>query len=46
MKHALGAFLKQATTKVGIITAITFQLLFSLIWMTGYKGVTDNTKPI
>ncbi|MDD9271702.1 YhgE/Pip domain-containing protein [Paenibacillus sp. GCM10023248] len=44
MKHAVGAFLKQATTKVGIITAITFQLLFSLIWMTGYDGVTDNTK--
>ena len=46
MKHALGAFLKQATTKVGIITAITFQLLFSLIWMTGYKGVTDNTSQL
>lgn len=44
MKHALGAFLKQGTTKVGIITAITFQLLFSLIWMTGYNGVSDNTK--
>lgn len=44
MKQALGAFLKQGTTKVGIITAITFQLLFSLIWMTGYAGVSDNTK--
>ncbi|NOV04709.1 YhgE/Pip domain-containing protein [Paenibacillus planticolens] len=44
MKQALGAFFKQGTTKVGIITAITFQLLFSLIWMTGYAGVSDNTK--
>lgn len=44
MKQALGAFLKQGTTKVGIITAIMFQLLFSLIWMTGYSGVSDNTK--
>ncbi|WP_235958745.1 YhgE/Pip domain-containing protein [Paenibacillus silvestris] len=44
MKLALGAFLKQGTTKVGIITAIMFQLLFSLIWMTGYAGVSDNTK--
>lgn len=44
MKHAIGAFLKQGTTKVGIITAIMFQLLFSLIWMTGYAGVSDNTK--
>ncbi|MEC0227398.1 YhgE/Pip domain-containing protein [Paenibacillus alba] len=43
MKHALGAFLKQGTTKVGIVTAITFQLLFSIIWMTGYAGVSDNT---
>ncbi|MDF2648416.1 MAG: transporter, partial [Paenibacillus sp.] len=46
MKQALGAFLKQATTKVGIITAITFQLLFSLIWMTGYAGVSDNTSQL
>lgn len=44
MKQALGAFFKQGTTKVGIITAIMFQLLFSLIWMTGYAGVSDNTK--
>jgi YhgE/Pip-like protein len=44
LKQALGAFLKQGTTKVGIITAIMFQLLFSLIWMTGYSGVSDNTK--
>ncbi|WP_407870643.1 YhgE/Pip domain-containing protein [Paenibacillus sp. P36] len=44
LKQALGAFFKQGTTKVGIITAIMFQLLFSLIWMTGYAGVSDNTK--
>ena len=44
MRQAIGAFLKPATTKVGIITAITFQLLFSIIWMTGYSGVSDNTK--
>ncbi|MFD0698164.1 YhgE/Pip domain-containing protein [Paenibacillus sp. GCM10027628] len=44
MKTAILGFLKPATTKVGIITAMTFQLLFSIIWMTGYAGVTDNTK--
>ncbi|MEW9701240.1 YhgE/Pip domain-containing protein [Paenibacillus sp. SI8] len=44
MKSALGAFLAPATTKVGIITAVMFQLLFSIIWMTGYSGVSDNTK--
>ncbi|GFZ78466.1 hypothetical protein GCM10008018_24930 [Paenibacillus marchantiophytorum] len=43
MKQAISEFLKQGTTKVGIITAITFQLLFSIIWMTGYAGVSDNT---
>ncbi|CAN7245890.1 ABC transporter permease [Paenibacillus sp. LjRoot153] len=44
MGPSIAAFLKPATTKVGIITAITFQLLFSIIWMTGYSGVSDNTK--
>ncbi|KRE70399.1 YhgE/Pip domain-containing protein [Paenibacillus sp. Soil750] len=44
MGSSIAAFLKPATTKVGIITAITFQLLFSIIWMTGYSGVSDNTK--
>lgn len=44
MRQSIATFLKPATTKVGIITAITFQLLFSIIWMTGYSGVSDNTK--
>ncbi|MDR6551930.1 ABC transporter permease [Paenibacillus qinlingensis] len=44
MRQSIAMFLKPATTKVGIITAITFQLLFSIIWMTGYSGVSDNTK--
>ncbi|MBD0383704.1 YhgE/Pip domain-containing protein [Paenibacillus sedimenti] len=44
MKTTILGFLKPATTKVGIITAVMFQLLFSIIWMTGYAGVTDNTK--
>ncbi|RTE03517.1 YhgE/Pip domain-containing protein [Paenibacillus whitsoniae] len=44
MKQVLATFLKPASTKVGIITAIMFQLLFSLIWMTGYRGVSDNTS--
>ncbi|NEW09170.1 ABC transporter permease [Paenibacillus sp. SYP-B3998] len=44
MLSVLGAFLKPTTTKVGIITAVMFQLLFSIIWMTGYAGVSDNTK--
>jgi YhgE/Pip-like protein len=44
MKTIALTFLKTPSTIVGIITAIMFQLLFSVIWMTGYQGVTDNTK--
>lgn len=43
MKTALQAFLKRPTTWVGIITALMFQIIFSVIWMTGYNGVTDRT---
>lgn len=43
MKHALRAFMKRPTTWVGIITALMFQIIFSLIWMTGYDGVTDRS---
>ncbi len=44
MKHALQAFLKKPTTFVGIVTALMFQLIFSVVWMTGYDGVTENAK--
>lgn len=40
---ALGAFFKQPTTITGILTALMFQLIFSVVWMTGYDGVTANT---
>lgn len=42
MKQALQAFMKRPTTWVGIITAFMFQIIFSVIWMTGYDGVTDR----
>jgi YhgE/Pip-like protein len=42
MKNALQAFMKRPTTWVGLITAIMFQVIFSVIWMTGYNGVTDR----
>lgn len=41
MGKVIGAFMKKPTTIVGIMTAILFQLIFSVIWMTGYDGVTD-----
>ncbi|WP_028563294.1 YhgE/Pip domain-containing protein [Paenibacillus pinihumi] len=42
MKNALQAFLKRPTTIVGMVTAIMFQLIFSVIWMTGYSGVSER----
>lgn len=41
MGKVIVAFMKKPTTIVGIMTAILFQLIFSVIWMTGYDGVTD-----
>ncbi|CAH1205200.1 hypothetical protein PAECIP111893_02305 [Paenibacillus plantiphilus] len=41
MGKVIAAFMKKPTTIVGIMTAILFQLIFSVIWMTGYDGVTD-----
>lgn len=43
MGNALKAFLQKTPTKIGIATAIMFQLIFSIVWMTGYDGVSDNT---
>lgn len=42
MKSAISAFFRRPTTWVGIITAFMFQIIFSVIWMTGYNGVTDR----
>lgn len=39
---ALKAFLKKPTTWIGIVTALMFQLIFSVVWMTGYNGVSDR----
>ncbi|GAA4881288.1 ABC transporter permease [Paenibacillus vulneris] len=44
MLNALQAYLKKPATIIGIVTAMMFQVIFSIIWMTGYAGVTDNTK--
>ncbi|WP_159885182.1 YhgE/Pip domain-containing protein [Paenibacillus puerhi] len=43
MLLAFQAYFKQSATKIGILTAMMFQIIFSLIWMTGYSGVADNT---
>lgn len=42
MGQIFKAFLKLPTTKVGIITAVLFQLIFTVVWMTGYQGMNDR----
>lgn len=42
MKKGLMAFFKAPQTKIGILTALMFQVIFSLIWMTAYDGVTER----
>ncbi|UVI31307.1 YhgE/Pip domain-containing protein [Paenibacillus spongiae] len=44
MSHALRAFLKRPTTIVGVLTALMFQVIFSVIWMSGYDGITDAER--
>ncbi|MFD1884716.1 YhgE/Pip domain-containing protein [Paenibacillus wenxiniae] len=46
MKPILQAFLHLPTTRVGIITAILFQLIFAVVWMTGYHGITDRLNQL
>jgi YhgE/Pip-like protein len=42
MTGVLKRFMKSPTTWVGIATALMFQLIFSVVWMTGYNGVSDR----
>jgi YhgE/Pip-like protein len=44
MKSALIALLRQPSTIIGVVAALMFQLIFSIVWMTGYNGITDNAK--
>lgn len=46
MVKGLQAFMKRSTTWVGIITALMFQIIFSVIWMTGYNGITDRMEQL
>lgn len=42
MGQVFKAFLKLPTTKVGMMTAVLFQLIFTVVWMTGYQGINDR----
>ncbi|CAM3459457.1 YhgE/Pip domain-containing protein [Marinicrinis lubricantis] len=46
MKQAFQAFFKQKTTMIGMMTAMMFQIIFSIVWMTGYDGVTNNVDQL
>ncbi|QGQ93723.1 DUF3533 domain-containing protein [Paenibacillus psychroresistens] len=46
MKEAIGSFMKLPAAKGGILAAMMFQVIFSLVWMRGYSDVTDNVSKL
>ncbi|MFC3746174.1 YhgE/Pip domain-containing protein [Paenibacillus sp. GCM10012306] len=46
MLYALKAYLKKPATIIGIVLLLMFQVIFSIIWMTGYKGINENTSKL
>ncbi|RXZ84236.1 DUF3533 domain-containing protein [Paenibacillaceae bacterium] len=44
MFHTIQALLKKPQTIIGIVTALMFQIIFSVIWMTAYDGVNERTE--
>jgi uncharacterized phage infection (PIP) family protein YhgE len=43
MKSAFFALLKSPNVIIGMITALIFQIVFSVIWLTGYDNITSHT---
>src|SRR5690625_3575804 len=41
--NLLKSFFKQKETLLGISAAIAFQLIFVIVWLTGYNGVYERT---
>jgi YhgE/Pip-like protein len=46
MKQSLALLLKHPAAKTALLTALMFQLIFCVIWMTAYSGVTDNVNQL
>ena len=46
MLQALRTLFKKPPVIVGIVTALMFQVIFSVIWMTAYSGVNDRAKEL
>lgn len=42
MSKVLISFFKKPSTIIGVLAAIMFQLIFSIVWMTGYAGVSER----
>ena len=37
-------FSKHQLTKIGIITAVAYLIIFSFVWLTAYHGVMERTS--
>ncbi|WP_145414418.1 YhgE/Pip domain-containing protein [Paenibacillus xylanexedens] len=46
MLQALRTLFKKPPVIIGIVTALMFQVIFSVIWMTAYSGVNDRTNEL
>jgi len=46
MIYTLKAYFKNPATTIGIMLLLMFQVIFSIIWMTGYKGIYENTNQL
>ncbi|MFU1792548.1 YhgE/Pip domain-containing protein [Paenibacillus azoreducens] len=44
MLHTLKAFWKRPTTIIGLVTAVMFQIIFAIVWMTAYDGATEADR--
>ncbi|MNX67081.1 ABC-2 family transporter protein [compost metagenome] len=44
MLDTFKGLIKKPQTIVGVVMALAFQVIFCLVWMTGYNGVNDRVK--
>lgn len=44
MKHAWRTLVKQPPTIIGVAVALLFQMIFAVVWMTGYDGMQNRTE--
>ncbi|MCU4295741.1 ABC transporter, partial [Brevibacterium permense] len=44
MLETFKGLIKKPQTIIGVVMALAFQIIFCLVWMTGYNGVNDRVK--